>query len=235
MSARELDRLHRVPASMPAASAAPQRTCACGGLAGPQGECAACRARRLGGLEGLGSDHDFSRIAVVAAQPLVSTGDVEATGDDDLSAVDPESPLQHAPSCGMTAFFLSMVVGPEAAGCRIPDGKYGVARLAKFRVSGLAGKEVTVGERFKVLNDPYGLAGKLTPQSAPTTNGIFDDCYAIASDKPLPPDFELKVEQNHLVGETVISRNEITYTPSRIGFCAYSRLPSCDFGGRCRK
>jgi len=202
---------------------------------GPDGECAACRARRLGGLESLQSDHHFSNIAVVAAQPLASTEDVEASGDDDVSTVDPESPLQNAPACGMTAFFLSMVVGPEAARCRIPNGKYGVARLARFRVSGLAGKEVTVGERFKVLNDPYGLAGALTPQSAPTTNGIFDDCFSIASAKQLPPDFELKVEQNHLVGETVISRNEITYTPSRIGFCAYSRLPNCDFGGRCRK
>jgi hypothetical protein len=120
---------------------------------------------------------------------------------------------------------------------RVPDpqGQFGISRLARFRVSGLGGKEVTVGERFKVLNDPWGVAGKLTPQSSPTTNGIFDDCYSIHTDKPLPPDFELKVEQNHLVGENVISRNQITYTPDQIGFCAYSRLPTCDFGGRCKK
>jgi hypothetical protein len=72
---------------------------------------------------------------------------------------------------------------------RVPDpqGQFGISRLARFRLSGLGGKEVTVGERFKVLNDPWGVAGKLTPQSSPTTNGIFDDCYSIHTDKPLPP------------------------------------------------
>jgi hypothetical protein len=67
-----------------------------------------------------------------------------------------------------------------------------------------------------------------------TSNGLFDDCYSLAAQKPLPPDFVLKAEQNHLLNGAVISKNEVTFYPDRIHFCSHHRLTqSCDFSARC--
>jgi hypothetical protein len=91
-------------------------------------------------------------------------------------------------------------------------------------------------ERFTAIEDPYGAFGILTPHAVTTDpSDIFDDCFMIASKTALPPDFRLKVEQEHLLSRSVVGKNQITDTPNQIAFCHFDRLPnSCDFGKRCK-
>ena len=150
-----------------------------------------------------------------------------------------DAPVQQmgAAACPVTAVFLSTLAGPEKVGCQIPSGKYGASRLTRWRVAGDlpgGGTTATISEKFTAIQDPYNLIGAIQQGTSTTANGLFDDCYSLATDKPLPPDFILKVEQNHLLGGQVISKNEITYYPDRVAFCSHRRLSeSCDFGARC--
>lgn len=147
-------------------------------------------------------------------------------------------PLQGAASCPLTADLLSFGVGNEKANCRVPEGKHGVSRLAKYRVRGHDGtKSLTVSEQFKALDDPYKVFAALKPNTYTTEKtGYFDDCYSIYTKDPLPPDFVLKVEQNHLVNGQLISKVHITFSPDGIRVCAFKRKPgSCDFKDICRK
>ena len=71
-------RAHRRRAAAPAGAGAPGRAgrapgrCACGGLRGPDGECAACRARRLG-------THEPARVASSRETgPGAALGDLHA-------------------------------------------------------------------------------------------------------------------------------------------------------------
>jgi hypothetical protein len=138
-------------------------------------------------------------------------------------------------NCPLTARFSSTVVGQQKANCQVPQGQYGAATLAHFVLSPTPTADVTVTEQFTSLDDPYGLFGLLTPNSYTTSGGSFDDCYQLFSKNPLPPDFSLKVEQNHLLNGKILSKNHITYTPNRVRVCAFTRKPqSCDFGARCR-
>jgi hypothetical protein len=94
----------------------------------------------------------------------------------------------------------------------------------------------TVTEQFKPLKDNYGVFGLLTPNTYTTSGNIFDDCYILASTKPLPSDLELEVEQNHLLNGQIISKNIITYTPGRVSIRSCKRQPgSCDFASVCRR
>jgi hypothetical protein len=66
-------------------------------------------------------------------------------------------------------------------------------------------------------------------------SGKFDDCYILASKSALPPDFVLKVAQNHLYNGQTISKNVISYTSSGVGVRHCKRKPdSCDFSDVCR-
>ena len=141
-------------------------------------------------------------------------------------------------TCPVTAVFSSTLAGFEKSGCQVPSGKFGASKLARFHLTGLpdGANSVTIGEQFKAIDDPYSAFGLLKPNSFTTSGSIFDDCYLLASDKQLPPDFVLKVEQNHLLNGNIISKNEITYTADSVSFCFHQRLPeSCDFGARCRR
>jgi hypothetical protein len=121
----------------------------------------------------------------------------------------------------------------------VPSGQFGAARLARYRVDGLApipSGGVTIGERFNALEDPYSLAGKLTPNQMLTdASGMFDDCYSLYSPNALPPDFVLKVEQNHLHQGQVISKNIVTYRAGQNVDVRHCRRAagSCDFSKRC--
>ncbi len=138
--------------------------------------------------------------------------------------------------CPVTAVFLSTLAGPEKAGCQIPAGTHGSSRLTRWRLMGdlPAAGGVTINEQFKALDDPYNLVGAIQKGTYTTTNGLFDDCYSLAAKQPLPADFVLKTEQNHLLNGKVISKNEVTFYPDRVHFCSHHRVPqSCDFGVRC--
>jgi hypothetical protein len=155
--------------------------------------------------------------------------------DDEAEGV-PGEPTQNAATCPVTAVFSHIVVGAQKAGCQVPNGQYGASKLAHFRLTGVQGiKSVTITEQFKALDDPYNAIGLLKPNSYTTTNAEFDDCYMLASPKPLPSDFVLKVEQNHLYNSQIISKNQITYTPNNITFRSCKRLAGkCDFTSVCR-
>jgi hypothetical protein len=143
---------------------------------------------------------------------------------------------QQASSCPINAIFLSTVAGQEKANCRVPQGKQGVSTLARFRLQGTSpGQNVTVSEQFAPMEDPYSIFSKLVPNTYQPANGIFDDCYLLASDNSLPPDFRLKVLQNHLVNGNIISKNEILYTVNGVRFCNHSRNRNdCGFSNRCK-
>ena len=138
-------------------------------------------------------------------------------------------------NCPLNARFSSTVVGAQKANCQVPQGQSGAATLAHFVLSPTPTTEVTITEQFTSLDDPYSAFGLLKPNSFTTSGGAFDDCYALFSKDPLPPDFSLKVEQNHLLNGKILSKNHITYTRDRVRICAFTRKPqSCDFGARCR-
>ena len=137
--------------------------------------------------------------------------------------------------CPVTAVFSSTLAGQEKAGCQIPAGTHGSSRLTRWRLSGdVPSGTATITEQFTAIDDPYNLIGAIQKGTYTTSNGLFDDCYSLAAKDPLPPDFVLKAEQNHLLNGKVISKNEVTFYPDRIHFCSYHRLPqSCDFSKRC--
>jgi hypothetical protein len=148
----------------------------------------------------------------------------------------PGEPMQSNPSCPVNAVFSHTVAGPQKANCQVPDGQHGASKLAHFRVTGLPGNQsATVTEKFTALEDPYSAIGLLVPNSYAVRNGEFDDCYILASKSPLPSDFVLKVEQNHLYNGEVISKNHITYTPNGISFRFCRRVKGkCAFTTVCR-
>jgi len=80
----------------------------------------------------------------------------------------------------------------------------------------LPGGGATTTQKFTAIQDPYNLIGAARQGAYTTANGLFDDCYWLASSQPLPPDFILNAEQNHLLGGQTISKNEVTYYPDRI-------------------
>jgi len=141
-------------------------------------------------------------------------------------------------NCPVTAVFSSTLVGKEKSNCQVPAQKFGAATLARFVLHGVtpgAGSS-TVGEQFKKLSDTHGVFDLLKPNSYTTNGNIFDDCYSLFSTKPLPADLELKVEQNHLLGDQVISKNIVTYTADRITIRPCKRqAASCDFATVCRR
>jgi hypothetical protein len=136
--------------------------------------------------------------------------------------------------CPVTAVFVATLAGPEKVGCQIPAGTHGSSRLTRWRLMGNAPANATIDEQFKAIDDPYNQVGAIQKGTYTTNNGLFDDCYALAAKDPLPPDFVLKVEQNHLLNGKVISKNEITFYADHIHFCSHRRLPgTCDFSARC--
>jgi hypothetical protein len=287
----------RKPPAPPVARASSrlvQRTCACGGTPGPDGECAACKAKRLAGpsqasTAGPGfaspglqnpsrppgqasttgpsvsagpiASHDFGQIGVFGQvqEPddwqsgLTITGQTEegTTPDNALAeTVDgggggggggggQAMPQQTGPtttaSCPYSATLLGFVVGPRPS-CVVPTGKYGAAKLAQYRLTGpTSSGNITVDEQFTKIDDPYGVYGALKPVSDQAVNGRFDDCYALYTDNPLPADFVLKVEQNHLINGQIIDKNEVTYRNDYVFVCQHQRLSgSCDFSKRCK-
>ena len=216
-----------------------QRARACGGHTA-SGECEECRSKRQAAI-------GHPSTAPEPAHKLRRQDDGDGNnqpdnGDDGGGPTDfGEEPQQTGgrSACPVTAFFLSMVAGPQKANCLVAAGKFGAARLAEFRVVGAQtapGGGVTVTEQFTPLDDPCGLKDLLQPATFTTdSTGKFDDCFRLQSDHPLPPDCVLKVEQNHLVNGQIVSRNQITFGSSSVSFCHFDRLPGkCDFGGRCK-
>jgi len=158
--------------------------------------------------------------------------------DEGVETPTPETPLGGGPDCPVTAVFSSMLAGMEKASCQVPEGQFGVSRLARFRLHGLTpgSGPVTIQEQFTKIDDPCELFPALKVNSFTTSQAIFDDCYMLASKKPLPDDCTLTVEQNHLLNGKVISKNRITFGPKSLRFCTFPRLPgSCDFSSRCKK
>ena len=177
------------------------------------------------------------------ASPVTLRGEIQTpvAQQEDGSGPDfggDEQPLDTS-ACPVNAFFLSNVAGGNSkVNCQVPTGKYGFARLAQYRLGGVSpipSGGAMVGEKFTAIEDPHSKFNVLTPRTATTdANGIFDDCYALASPDPLPSDFVLKVEQNHLYEGTVISKNIITYRSGDVDVRHCHRVPnSCSFSNRC--
>jgi hypothetical protein len=132
-------------------------------------------------------------------------------------------------------FSIAQVSNP---GCKVPSGQQGAAKVAKYRVADASGQpagNITITEQFKAIDDPYNLVGAIRAATYTTErSGYFDDCYLFASSQPLPSDFRLKVEQNHLINGLVASRQEISYSSFGVALCVYERRGG-GFGGRCRR
>jgi hypothetical protein len=226
-----------------------QQACDCAAHADSGGECEECRTKRKAARRHAGTER-------VPAARLLRQDDGDGDGqtqDGNGSADQTDSGQQDIDSggqpsietggraaCPVTAVFLSMVAGPQKANCLVDAGKFGAARLAEFRVIGAqtaGGGGVTVAEQFTPLDDPCGLFSFLQPNSFTTdSTGKFDDCYRLQSSQPLPAGCSLKVEQNHLVGGQIVSRNQITFGANSVSFCHFDRSPGkCDFGGRCKR
>lgn len=133
-----------------------------------------------------------------------------------------------------TAQFL--MASGITADCGVPEGHHGVAKVAKFRIMDSKGQfvkeKMNVKEKFKKLDGPDELFKKLVPNSYIATNSYFDDCYRLFSSNPLPS-FTLKVEQNHFIGDEIISKNHIIYSPSNILICVFPRVGK-GFGAKCK-
>jgi len=172
-------------------------------------------------------------IAAQITSPATDDDTDDAVSDDDAEA------LAGNAACPVTAVFSSNVAGSGKAGCQVPQGQSGAARLAQYVVHGVSPIPATglsIGEKFTVVDDPYSIAGKLKAVTATTdSSGRFDDCYILASKDPLPTDFRLKVTQNHLYGGQAISKNVITYSFNGVDVRHCKRKPgSCDFSDVCR-
>jgi len=193
-----------------------------------------CRLQRESvNNQGNGSDEEEANLAEIVIVGQGEETDSEANDKDQGTTTFATG----SASCPVTAVFLSTGAGIEKQACQVPSGQFGVSKLAHFRLVGLpaASGPVTVSEQFNALEDPYNVFTALKPNTYTTANSLFDDCYMVYLPRPLPPDFRLKVEQNHLLNGTVISKNQITYTDSQVLFCHFDRQRgSCDFGGRCK-
>ncbi len=167
----------------------------------------------------------------------LSTGESD-TSVNNLQPTDGSTTAGNA-NCPISEYFLIMQSGRAKADCQVDEGLVGPpTQVAGFRLLGLPtdSKGATVTEQFKNLEDSHGKFHLLQPKTYTTNStGLFDDCYGIASDIYLPPNFRLKVEQEHLVDGVVVGKNQIMYTASRIFFCHYDRVRgTCDFGNRCK-
>ncbi len=168
-----------------------------------------------------------------------------------LSPILTASPEQHqeaAPAPGTASAasgarpFTAVLL--EARGrtgqCRVPNGQFGSSKVARFRILDFNGRPVnrpvTVSERFSRIEGPENIFQSLQPASKNTdARGFFNDCYRLFQRRPFPTDFRLKVEQNHLLGTEVISKNHITFTPNNILLCIFRRPPrQHNFESRCR-
>ena len=89
-----------------------------------------------------------------------------ASASADEGAADP-MPLDTS-ACSVNALFLSNVAGGNSkVNCQVPIGQYGAARLAQYRVNGLASIPpggITVSEKFTAVDDPLSIADKLKPR-----------------------------------------------------------------------
>ncbi|MDH4607157.1 hypothetical protein [Pseudomonas sp. BN102] len=207
--------------------------CACGG------SCPRCQAPEHETGNPL-ANFRLSRVSLrgEVGEALADDGVADETAFAPEETPTPETPLGSTADCPVTAVFSSMLAGTEKASCQVPQGQFGVARLARFTLRGLppGGGSVTIQEQFTKIDDPCGLYPALKPNSFTTSQAIFDDCYMIASKEPLPEECTLTVEQNHLLNGKIISKNRITFGPRSLRFCSFPRLPgSCDFSSRCKK
>jgi hypothetical protein len=148
-------------------------------------------------------------------------------------------PLTGNAACPVDAVFSSNVAGAGKANCQVPQGQSGAARLAEYIVRGagsIPAGGLSISEQFTKIDDPYSIFSKLkTVTNTTDSSGKFDDCYILASKETLPPDFVLKVAQNHLYNGQPISKNIITYSASGVGVRHCKRKPdSCDFSDVCR-
>ncbi len=151
--------------------------------------------------------HDFGRLKI-HAEPK----EPESPGPTELKSESGSG--THPYTAGV------LMASGSVEGCKVKEGNYGSAKLMKFRLFDFNGNPVsenlTVGEKFTTIEDNYKVSSRLVPNSYNCEKGFFDDCYRFYQPEPLPDDFRLVVEQNHLLGSEVISKNQITYTPNNI-------------------
>ncbi len=160
--------------------------------------------------------------SICHACPIISASPQSPDPADAGIAEKQPSNLQPRP---FTAALLEARI--ESSGCQIPAGQYGVSKTARFRIFDFEGKPVNtnsmISERFSKIEGPEEIYRLLTPNSKPAEKGYFNDCYRLRSSVPLPSDLRLVVEQNHLLGDEIISKNKITFTPNNILICIYPR------------
>ncbi len=200
-------------------------------------------APRGGGRHGIGEMDLVARVgaaqldgAAAAVELLGQVGPQGGGGERQPTQVPPQQTPTTTQTLSPYRVFFSIAQVSNPA-CRVPSGSNGAAKVAKYRVVGPTGpaSRVTVGEQFTALEDPYSVFGALHPNSYTTdATGAFDDCYSVATRQTLPSDFRLKVEQNHLIGGQVASKQHITFTPGNVFICVFDRRGNA-FASHCRR
>jgi hypothetical protein len=123
--------------------------------------------------------------------------------------------------------------------CSVPARQHGASKVVRFAIFDFRRRAVrsdlNVNEQFRKLEGPDDIFRRLSRHSRRAVRGRFNDCYRLFQSSPLPRDLRLKVEQNHLVGTEIISKNHITYTPNTILVCIFSRRSrQTSFNSRCK-
>jgi hypothetical protein len=88
----------------------------------------------------------------------------------------------------------AIMASGSVEGCKVKAGNYGSAKLMKFRIFDFNGSPVsenlTVGEKFTMIEDNYKVSSRLVPNSYNSEKGSFNDCYRFYQPEPLPDEFQ---------------------------------------------
>ena len=109
----------------------------------------------------------------------------------------------------------------EARSLNLRRDEHGAALEVRYSLSRTDGSQVpesvNVGERIRILVDPYRVANQFRSGPSNARNGLFNDLYRIISNNRLPQDFRFEVEQTYTANNRPVSgKNKIVYTPSSV-------------------
>ena len=109
----------------------------------------------------------------------------------------------------------------EARSLGLAAGQHGAALEVRYRLRRTDGRRVppsvNVGERIRVLVDPYGVASQFRSGPNNARNGLFNDIYRLVSGNRLPNNFRFEVEQTYTANNQVVNgKNKVVYTPSSV-------------------
>jgi|GEM_PF-4461694 len=109
----------------------------------------------------------------------------------------------------------------QARSLNLTARQHGAALEVRYRLHRTDGRQVppsvTIGERIKVLADPYGVASQFRSGPNNARNGFFNDIYRLVSNNRLPNNFRFEVEQTYTANNRQVNgKNKVVYTPSSV-------------------